>query len=146
MNSYEMLSWFDAVNWQQGEWVPEIVVALWGSPKRFLDLWKEIRESSTQHRWSSKTQPVTKQSLSQTLTRMERDELLLRNEEKSSVPKAVWYELSPIFREFLEKQARPPAEWIASHKEVIDRVRQRRVKNRTTINCLSENQYVRHGS
>ncbi|GAA5110239.1 hypothetical protein [Haloechinothrix salitolerans] len=123
----EVLNWFDAVNWQQGEWVPEIVVALWAGQKRFLDLLKEIQESSTQHRWSNKTKPLTRQSLSQTLTRMEREELVLRHEDNSSVPRAVWYEVSPILREFLEERARPPAGWIASHQDLIERVRQSRV-------------------
>ncbi|GAA5120991.1 hypothetical protein [Haloechinothrix salitolerans] len=127
MSADEVLCWFDAVNWQQGEWVPEIVVALWGGSQRFLDLWKEIRDSSTQHRWSGKTSPLTKQSLSQTLTRMERDELVLRHEDNSAVPKAVWYEVTPVLREFLEERAQRPAEWIASHQELIERIRRRRV-------------------
>ncbi|WP_020501008.1 hypothetical protein [Sciscionella marina] len=95
----EVLNWFDAVNWQQGEWVPEIVVVLWDGQKRFLDLLKEIQDSSIQHRWSNKTKPLTRQSLSRTLTRMEREELVLRHEDNSSVPRAVWYEVSPVLRE-----------------------------------------------
>lgn len=58
----EVLNWFDAVNWQQGEWVPEIVVVLWDDQKRFLDLLKEIQDSSIQHRWSNKTKPLTRQT------------------------------------------------------------------------------------
>src|SRR5699024_3055544 len=96
--------------------------------KRFLDLWKEIRESSTQHRWSNKTKPLTKQVLSQTLTRMERDELVLRHEDNSSVPRAVWYEVSPLLRQFLEESAQTTAEWVASHRELIERIRQRRIR------------------
>ncbi len=123
----EVLNWFDAVHWQHGEWVPEIVVALWAGRKRFLDLLKEIQDSSTQHRWSNKTNPLTKQSLSQTLARMEREELVLRNEDSSSIPRAVWYEVSPTLREFLEESAGAPAEWVANNHDLIERVRQRRV-------------------
>lgn len=122
----EVLKWFDAVNWLQGEWVPEIVVALWDGEKRFLDLLKEIRESDTQHRWSTRTRPMTKQSLARTLDAMQRDELVLRREDNSSAPRAVYYQISPLLREFLEQRARPAAEWIHDHQDLIERIRERR--------------------
>lgn len=122
----EVLSWFDAVHWHQGEWVPEIVVALWSARKRFLDLLEEIRESTTQHRWSTRTRPLSRQSLAQTLQGMVRDELVLRHEDNSSAPKAVWYELTPVVRAFLEGQAGSTAEWVDANRDLIERVRQRR--------------------
>lgn len=122
----EVLSWFDAVNWLQGEWVPDIVVALWNGQKRFVDLLEEIRESDTQHRWSNRTRPLSRQSLARTLDSMERDELVLRHEDNSATPRAVWYELTPDLRSFLEERAGPTAEWIKDHRDLIERVRRRR--------------------
>lgn len=106
--------------------MPEIVVALWTGRKRFLDLLEETRESKTQHRWSTRTRPLSRQSLAQTLQGMVRDELVLRHEDNSSAPKVVWYELTPVVRVFLEEYAGPAAEWVDANRDLIERVRQRR--------------------
>lgn len=126
IDAEEVLSWFDLVRWHQGKWVPDIIIVLSEGPMRSNDLFNEVRERNIEHRWSTGDAPVSKQSFMRTLHAMERDELVLRCEDNSRNPRAVYYELSPVVQEFLEGHTRAAVEWVAEHRELIDRVRQRR--------------------
>lgn len=126
INAEEVLSWFDLVRWHQGKWVPDIIIVLSEGPMRSNDLFHEVRERNIEHRWSTGDSPVSKQSFTRTLHAMERDELVLRCEDNSQNPRAVYYELSPLVQEFLEDHTRAAVEWAEAHRELFDRVRQRR--------------------
>jgi DNA-binding HxlR family transcriptional regulator len=124
----EVVAWFELVQWHQGIWVPDIVAVLTEGPMRFKDLRRAINTNACHidRWWFPRPSRLSSSQLSHTLAAMQRDELILRHEDRSRVPIAVSYELSPLMREFLARFTGPAMEWLQIHREPMDRVRQQR--------------------
>ncbi|MGH2352732.1 MAG: winged helix-turn-helix transcriptional regulator [Chloroflexota bacterium] len=126
----DIVRWFEIVQWQQGSWVPEIVLVLAQGPTRFTDLCRAIRARNTDRWWFIRRSQLSNSQLSRTLHAMERDELVLRHEDRSRVPSTVIYELSPLLIDFLAGPIGPAVKWLRHHDEPIERVRERRRRRR----------------
>ncbi|SFK53609.1 winged helix-turn-helix transcriptional regulator [Amycolatopsis sacchari] len=126
VGSEELSRGFDLIQWLQGKWAPDIVVALWNGPKRFNDLFVSARELKLIHRWSRRDSTLSREVFSETLHRMEADGLLTRNEDNSSVPRSVWYELSPELKDLLGRRSWAALEWAVEHEDLLERARRRR--------------------
>lgn len=120
----DILRWFEIVQWQQGSWVPEIVLVLARGPTRFTDLCRAIRARNADRWWFLRRSQLSNSQLSRTLRAMERDELILRHEDRSRVPSTVIYELSPLLIDFLTGPIGPVVDWLRHHNEPIERVRE----------------------
>lgn len=120
----DIMRWFEIVQWQQGSWVPDVVVVLAEGPTRFEDLRRAIRARNIDRWWFSRRSQLSNSQLSRTLRAMERDEFILRHEDRSRVPIAVTYELSPLFIDFLTGPIGPAVDWLRRHDEPIARIRE----------------------
>ncbi|MGH3630033.1 MAG: winged helix-turn-helix transcriptional regulator [Sciscionella sp.] len=95
----DLARWFEIIQWQQGSWVPAIVLVLVYGPTRFQELGRAIRARHTDRWWSNRRSHLSNSQLSRTLQAMERDELIVRHEDHSCGH--VTYQLSPLFLDFL---------------------------------------------
>jgi DNA-binding HxlR family transcriptional regulator len=114
----DIARWFELVHWQQGKWVPEIVLVLFQGPARFQSLSRTINGRDT-----DRSSQLSNSELSRTLQVMSRDGLVVRFEDRSRVPPAVTYELSPLFRGFLVAAIRPATDWLRHYDSEIKRIR-----------------------
>lgn len=126
----DMLRWFELVQWLQGSWVPEIVLVLADGPARFSDLQRAIRARTTDRWWFHRPSQLSNSQLSRTLDAMERDGLLLRHEDRSTIPFPVTYELSPLLLDFLTGPITAAVHWSRHHDEPLERIRQWRRQRR----------------
>ncbi|MGH3628729.1 MAG: winged helix-turn-helix transcriptional regulator [Sciscionella sp.] len=117
----DIVRWYDLLRWQQGKWVPEVVLVLIHGPARFLDLSRAINIRTTDR--SSRSSQLSNSQLSRTLQTMHRDELVIRTEDRSQVPHTVTYELSPLFRDFLTDALGPATGWLRYYDTEIKRIR-----------------------
>lgn len=121
-----IVRWFELVHWQQGKWVPEIVLVLIHGAARFQDLSRIINARHTERWWNPRTSRLSNSELSRTLQFMHRDDLVVRTEDHSQAPTTVTYELSPLFHDFLTHAIEPAADWLRRHDAHIHRIRARR--------------------
>lgn len=126
--SDDIVRWFELVRWQQGKWVPEIVLTLINGPARFQELSRTINARDTDRWWSPRTSQLSNSQLSRTLQLMHRDELVVRLEDRSQVPASVTYALSPLFRDFLASAISPAAHWLRDYNGHIQRIRARQCR------------------
>lgn len=127
----DIVRWFELVQWQQGNWVPEIVLVLAKGPAHFTDLCSTIRTLDTDRWWFSRRSQLSNSQLSRTLRAMQRDELVLRHEDRSGVPITVTYELSPLLINFLlTGPIKPAADWLRQHNEPMEQIRDKHRQRR----------------
>lgn len=107
----EILGFFDVVHWLHGKWVPDVVVALWDGPKRHNELFHAIQERHISHGWSMKGGSLSKWPYKQTLERLEREGVIKRIADNPVRPTQVTYELTPVFREFMDRYAGDVIAW-----------------------------------
>lgn len=122
----EILKFFDIVYWLHGKWIPDIVVALWDGPKRYNELFHEIQERNISHGWSMKSGSLRKWPYAQTLERLERESVIMRIADDPVKPTKVTYELSPAFREFLDRHAGEVIAWSDRFRDLLDEARRSR--------------------
>lgn len=121
----DIVRWFELVHWQQGKWVPEIVLGLIDGPARFQELSRAINARDTDRCWWSGSSRLSNAQLSRTLQFMHRNEIVVRFEDRSQVPPSVTYSLSPLFRDLLDRAISPAADWLRVHHEHLRRIRSR---------------------
>jgi len=95
------------------QWAPAILAALTGGGLRYSDLLSRVNRDEER---AGNTRRLSSKMLSQTLPRMEQDGLVMRHEEP--VTAAVWYELSPLGRSFMQA-LRPLVDWANAHREEL---------------------------
>jgi DNA-binding HxlR family transcriptional regulator len=80
----------------RGDWDIAVVTALAGGPRRFNELLAEINAVEEQVGRRLHRTPLSNRVLSQALTRMADDGLLLRHSEADTPYRFVWYQLTAV--------------------------------------------------
>ncbi|MER7877702.1 helix-turn-helix domain-containing protein [Streptomyces solisilvae] len=112
-----------ALHMLNGEWIPDILVALAEGPKQYSGLLGTIREKTHQDGWSGTRHLYLQESvLNRTLRRLERGELVERHREPK-FPYHARYQLTAAADELLTALA-PLVEWPKQHAELVNRARQ----------------------
>lgn len=115
-----------------GEWIPDVLVALSSGPLRRGELLEKIRSTTVRNGWSARgRRNIADSVLNRTLTRLEAAEIVLHSRDDSVFPPVSSYQLSPAARELFESLI-APAQWAEKHNDLIKRVQQRR---RRSENC-----------
>jgi DNA-binding HxlR family transcriptional regulator len=109
-------SLLDALAVLNGRWVPAVLASLATGPLTFGDLQSAINDVETQ---SQAAHALTRKVLAQTLSRLQRDEIVRRQAEQEDIPfQSVWYELTPT-GESLLKSLRPLIAWAQTRARKI---------------------------
>lgn len=122
----DILKFFDVVHWLHGKWVPDIIIALWDGPKRYNELFQLVQESGIPHGWSTQRGSLRKWPYAQTIERLEREGVIIRIEDDSVNPNAVFYDISQLFREFLDYHASGVIAWATRFEDLIADARRSR--------------------
>jgi DNA-binding HxlR family transcriptional regulator len=101
-----------------GEWIPDILLALSTKPLRYTDLLDSIRSSPVIDARTHRGRHVQPRILLNTLRRMEDDGLVLRHEEAAGLDRTVRYELTPAAQELLGALT-STVTWCERHKALI---------------------------
>jgi DNA-binding HxlR family transcriptional regulator len=101
-----------------GEWIPDILLALSAGPLRYTELLESIRSSPVVDARTHRGRYVQPRILLNTLRRMEDDGLVLRREEAAGLDRSVSYELTPAAQELLGALM-STVTWCERHKELI---------------------------
>lgn len=108
-----------------GEWVWDVLVALYGGPLQYTNLLNAIRSKASETGWPGRKHRYLQDStLNRTLRRLEQGELV-RHDREPEFPYHATYELSPTVKELLTVVV-PMVEWAETHADLLERARQRR--------------------
>jgi DNA-binding HxlR family transcriptional regulator len=107
-----------------GDWIPDVLLALSAEPLRYKDLLGAIHSSPVVDTRTSRDRHVQPRILVSTLRRMEDDGLVLRHEESDRVPRAVRYELTEAARELLGALT-STVTWCQRHQALITQAERR---------------------
>ncbi|MFD0443274.1 winged helix-turn-helix transcriptional regulator [Streptomyces indonesiensis] len=100
-----------------GEWIPDVLVALAEGPKQYTRLLDTIREKTHEDGWSETRHLYLQESvLNRTLRRLEREELIERHREPT-FPYRARYQLTSAADELLTALT-PLAEWPKHHADL----------------------------
>lgn len=117
-----------ALHMLNGEWIPDVLVALAEGPKQYTGLLGTIRERTHQDGWSESRHLYLQESvLNRTLRRLEQEELVERHRE-STFPYRARYQLTPPADKLLTALM-PLTEWPKQHADLVERARQRGTAN-----------------
>ncbi|WP_325707470.1 transcriptional regulator [Amycolatopsis sp.] len=112
-----------------GEWIPDILVALRSGPLHYKELLATIDEASGFDPWSGGRRSLQSRVLSGTLLRLTASGLVRRFEEPAVFPRSVLYEITPAAVQVLDR-ALPMTEWADEHADLIEHARRARAKER----------------
>ena len=120
---------WDLRHFLNGEWIPDVLVALSSGPLRRGELLEKIRSTTVPNGWSaSDRRNLADSVLHRTLTKLETAEIVEHTRDDSVFPPVSLYQLSPAARELFEALI-APAQWAEKHHDLIRRVQQRRRRN-----------------
>ncbi|RLV78525.1 hypothetical protein D3C57_109110 [Streptomyces rapamycinicus NRRL 5491] len=106
-----------------GEWIPDVLVALADGPKQYTGLLGIIREKTREDGWSETRHLYLQESvLNRTLRRLEREELVERHREPT-FPYRARYQLTSAANELLTALT-PLTEWPKHHADLVSRAQQ----------------------
>lgn len=109
-----------------GEWIPDVLVALSSGPLRRGELLDMIRSTTVPNGWShGDTRNLSDSVLGRTLTRLEMAELVEHTRDKRSFPPISQYRLTSAAQE-LFATLEGPVLWAEEHDALIKRVQKRR--------------------
>ncbi|GAA0927612.1 hypothetical protein GCM10009574_058310 [Streptomyces asiaticus] len=112
-----------ALHMINGEWIPDVLVALAEGPKQYTRLLDTIREKTHEDGWSETRHLYLQESvLNRTLRRLEREELIERHREPT-FPYRARYQLTSAADELLTALT-PLAEWPKHHADLVSRAQQ----------------------
>lgn len=107
-----------------GEWVWDMLVALYPGPAQYTELLNSIQESAGVDGWPGvKHRRLRDSTLNRTLRRLERGELIERVREPD-FPYRTTYHLTEPARELMDA-ASPMALWAEKHRALVGRARER---------------------
>lgn len=112
-----------------GEWIPDILLALSTGPLRYTELLDSIRSSPVIDARTHRGRHVQPRILLNTLRRMEDDGLVLRHEDAVGLDRSVTYELTPAAQELLGALT-STVTWCERHKALIAQAEHRAADRR----------------
>ncbi|MFE0104469.1 winged helix-turn-helix transcriptional regulator [Streptomyces sp. NPDC059009] len=110
-----------------GEWIPDILVALSEGPAQYSVVLSRVRERTKNDGWTSRRRHLQESILTRTLRRMEQRELIT-HEREDSFPYHAHYRLTPAAVELLTAVA-PFVSWAERHTDLVERARARHRAN-----------------
>ena len=110
-----------------GDWIPDVLLALLSGPLRYTELLDTIRSSPVIDARTRRDRHVQPRILLNTLRRMEDDGLVLRHEKSVGLDRSVRYELTLAAHELLGALA-STVTWCERHQTLIARADQRAVR------------------
>ncbi|MYW90484.1 transcriptional regulator [Amycolatopsis rubida] len=117
---------WDLRNLLNGEWIPDVLVALSSGPLRRGELLEKIRSTRVRNGWSdSDTRNLADTVMQRTLLRLEMSEMVDHTRDERVFPPVSLYQLSTAAEE-LFATLEGPAIWAEEHGDLIKRVQQRR--------------------
>ena len=117
---------WDLRNLLNGEWIPDVLVALSSGPLRRAELLERIRSTRVPNGWSeSNTRNLADTVMQRTLVRLEMSEMVEHTRDERVFPPVSLYQLSSAAEELLAA-LEGPVEWAEKNADLIRRVQQRR--------------------
>ncbi|EWM15262.1 helix-turn-helix domain-containing protein [Kutzneria sp. 744] len=110
-----------------GDWIPDVLLALSSGPLRYTELLDAIRSSPVVDARTQRGRHVQPRILLNTLRRMEDDGLVLRHEKSIGLDRSVQYELTPAAHELLSALT-STVTWCERHQTLIARADQQAVR------------------
>jgi DNA-binding HxlR family transcriptional regulator len=101
-----------------GDWLPDVLLALSTGPRRYTDLLVAIRSSPVIDQRTGRDRNIQPRTLIDTLRRMESDGLIRRHEHVGSWPRAVRYEMTCLAHDLLSILV-VNALWFERHQDLI---------------------------
>ncbi len=112
-----------------GDWIPDVLLALSSGPLRYTELLDTIRSSPVVDARTHRDRHVQPRILLSTLRRMEDDGLGLRHEESVGLDRSVRYELTAAAHELLGA-LNSTVTWCERHQALISQADQRAMRRR----------------
>jgi len=125
-----------------GEWIPDILLALSAEPLRYTELLDSIRSSPVVDSRTRRDRHIQPRILLNTLRRMEDDGLVLRHEEATGLDRSVRYELTPAAQELLGALM-STVTWCERHKTLIAQAEHRAADRRRVFPSAGTGSIVR---
>ena len=97
-----------------GQWVTAVLASLVARKRTYTELRDDINEHEARWDWVAHSRPLTQKVLTETLARMQREDLITRSERSGTFGKT-WYELTPSGR-WLLRALQPLAKWGEAHR------------------------------
>jgi DNA-binding HxlR family transcriptional regulator len=117
---------WDLRNLLNGEWIPDVLVALSSGPLRRGELLEKIRSTQIPNGWSdSDSRNLADTVMQRTLVRLETAEMVEHTRDDRVFPPVSLYQLSAAAEE-LFAALEGPVSWAEKHDDLIQRVQQRR--------------------
>jgi len=117
---------WDLRNLLNGEWIPDVLVALSSGPLRRGELLEKIRSTQVPNGWSdSDSRNLADTVMQRTLVRLEMAEMVEHTRDDRGFPPVSLYQLSAAAEE-LFAALEGPVSWAEKHDDLIQRVQQRR--------------------
>jgi DNA-binding HxlR family transcriptional regulator len=117
---------WDLRNILNGEWIPDVFVALRAGPLRRGELLEAIRSTRVPNGWSgSDTRNLADTVMQRTLVRLEMAEMVEHTRDERAFPPVSLYRLSPAAEELFEALEGALC-WAEKHDNLIERVQRRR--------------------
>ncbi|MCE7002887.1 helix-turn-helix transcriptional regulator [Kibdelosporangium philippinense] len=118
-------SLLDAMAVLNGQWVPAVLASLAPGPLNFTDLLNAINAVEERSGWVNHVRPLTRKVLTETLSRLQRDGIVQRQNTPDALFQPVYYELTTMGSSLL-RSVRPLIKWAQDHQAELSSARQRR--------------------